>query len=138
MERLKYFFLVTDIGFLLYWTITFFGWIPEEYLFKDYHNPILVSWNWSFLPLDLLVSATGFLSLYFYARKNALWRSCALISLVLTFCAGLHAIAFWTIRLDFDWSWWLVNLYLLVYPCFFIKSVMVKRTNGMDASTLKL
>ncbi|MGG3572571.1 DUF5360 family protein [Bacillus gobiensis] len=138
MERLKYFFLVTDIGFLLYWTITLFGWIPEEYLFKDYHNPILVSWNWSFLPLDLLVSATGFLSLYFYARKIELWRSFALISLALTFCAGLQAIAFWTIRLDFDWSWWLINLYLIVYPCFFIKTVIVKRTNGMDASSLKL
>lgn len=138
MEKLKYFFLVTDVGFLLYWTITFFGWIPEEYLFKDYHNPILVAWNWSFLPLDLLVSATGLASLYFYVRKNEHWRSLALISLVLTFCAGLQAIAFWTIRQDFDWSWWLVNLYLLAYPCFFIKSVINNRADVIDASSLKL
>jgi hypothetical protein len=138
MGKLKYFFLVTDIGFLLYWTITFFGWIPKEYLFKDYHDPILMAWNWSFLPLDLHVSATGFLSLHFYKRKHACWRSFAFISLILTSCAGLQAIAFWTIQLDFDWSWWLVNLYLLIYPCFFIKSAVNMRPSLADDTSLHL
>jgi len=32
--------------------------IPESYLFKDYDNPILQAWNWSFLPLDLCISFT--------------------------------------------------------------------------------
>ncbi|EJP94602.1 hypothetical protein IC3_02148 [Bacillus cereus VD142] len=43
MNRLKYFFLITDIGFVMYWFITIFHMIPQEYLFKDYQNPILVA-----------------------------------------------------------------------------------------------
>ncbi|WP_044641180.1 YvaD family protein [Risungbinella massiliensis] len=124
MKSLKYFFIITDVGFVLYWLITFFHLIPAEYLFKDYHDPILVAWNWSFLPLDLLISLTGFISLYFYSKQNNRWTSYALISLVLTFCSGLQAIVFWAFRLDFDWTWWLFNLYLLVYPCFYMKPVM--------------
>lgn len=124
MKSLKYFFLITDVGFVLYWLITFFHLIPAEYLFKDYHDPILVAWNWSFLPLDLLISITGFISLYLYSKQNTRWASYALISLVLTFCSGLQAIAFWSFRLDFDWTWWLFNLYLLLYPCFYMKLVI--------------
>lgn len=123
MNRLKYFFLITDIGFVMYWLITIFHMIPQEYLFKDYQNPILVAWNWSFLPLDLLISLTGFLSLYLYFKQNPIWSHFAFVSLILTFCSGLQALAFWTIRLDFDISWWIPNLYLLVYPCFYLKII---------------
>ncbi len=108
----------------MYWLITFLHIIPPQFLFKDYHNPILVAWNWSFLPLDMLVSITGFVSLYLWVKKSALWSHLALISLVLTFCAGLQAVVFWSIRLDFDWTWWLPNLYLLIYPLFFLKPVI--------------
>jgi len=34
-------FLVVDFGFIAYWAITLVGVIPDEYLFKDYDNPIL-------------------------------------------------------------------------------------------------
>ena len=70
LNRLKYFFLITDVGFVIYWLITIFHMIPQEYLFKDYEDPILVAWNWSFLPLDLLISLTGFLSLYLHSKQN--------------------------------------------------------------------
>jgi Family of unknown function (DUF5360) len=120
MQLLKKFFLITDTGFILYWLITLFHFIPDEYLFQDYRNPILVAWNWSFLALDLLISFTGFLSIYLYNSKNKRWGKVALISLVLTFCSGLQAITFWTIRSDFDPTWWLPNLFLLIYPLFFI------------------
>lgn len=113
-------FLFTDIGFILYWLITGFHWIPESYLFKDYHNPILMDWNWSFLPLDLFVSFTGFYSLYLRKRKRVEWERIALISLVLTSASGLQAVAFWGFRSDFDLSWWIPNLYLLLYPIYFI------------------
>ncbi|MDQ6596469.1 hypothetical protein E2K98_28875 [Bacillus salipaludis] len=128
MKMLKYFFIITDVGFLIYWLITLVHVIPKQYLFKDYNHPILVAWNWSFLPLDLLISITGFLSLYFFSKQNMLWCSFALISLVLTFCSGLQAIVFWIIRLDFDWTWWLFNLYLIIYPCVFLRSIL-KRLN---------
>jgi len=123
MNKLKYYFLVVDIGFIVYWFITLLGVIPGEYLFKDYNNPILWAWNWSFLPLDLFISASGLTSVYLWRQKNPNWAPLALISLVLTFCSGLQAIAFWSIRLDFDISWWLPNLFLLLYPLFFMKSV---------------
>jgi hypothetical protein len=48
MRQLKKFFLLTDVGFILYWLITILNIIPEKYLFKDYKNPLLVAWNWSF------------------------------------------------------------------------------------------
>ncbi len=125
MKKLKPFFLITDIGFILYWVITGLHCIPNEYLFKDYKNPILVAWNFSFLPLDLLISFTGLTSLFLYSRGKKIWIKMALISLVLTFCSGLQAIAFWTLRLDFDLNWWLPNLYLLIYPLFFIPSLLL-------------
>jgi hypothetical protein len=120
MRRLKPFFLLTDIGFILYWLITLLHLIPDEYLFNDYNNPILVAWNWSFLPLDLMISATGFTSLYLYNRNQPAWHNLALISLVLTFCSGLQAIAFFVMRADYDPMWWIPNLYLLLYPLPFI------------------
>ncbi len=120
MNRLKYFFSVVDIGFIVYWLITLLGLVPDEYLFKDYHNPILVAWNWSFLPLDLFISGTGLSSLWLWRIKHNSWRPLALISLVLTFCSGLQAISFWVLRSDFDISWWIPNLFLLIYPLFFI------------------
>ncbi|MDM5189097.1 YvaD family protein [Bacillus sp. DX4.1] len=123
MKRLKYFFLITDIGFIIYWLVTVLQIIPPEYLFKDYQNSILVAWNWSFLPLDLLISLTGLISLYLYVKQKNSWSQFAFISLILTFCSGLQAIAFWMIRLDFDPSWWIPNLYLLIYPCFFLKGI---------------
>ncbi|BDA77359.1 hypothetical protein LPTSP3_g02890 [Leptospira kobayashii] len=121
MKTLRPFFLITDIGFVLYWLITILHIIPDEWLFKDYTNPLLVSWNWSFLPLDLLISFSGLLSLHLYGKANAAWKPVSLISLVLTFSSGLQAIAFWGIRLDFDITWWLPNLYLLLYPIYFIR-----------------
>ena len=115
MKWLKYLFLVVDIGFIIYWLITLLKVIPSDYLFKDYQNPILVAWNWSFLPLDLFISGTGLASLWLWKADNQSWRPLALISLVLTFCSGLQAITFWFLRHDFDISWWIPNLFLLIY-----------------------
>ncbi|MFT8349151.1 DUF5360 family protein [Clostridium saccharoperbutylacetonicum] len=42
MKNLKYFVLITDIGFVIYWFIMLFHLIPENLLFKDYTNPILL------------------------------------------------------------------------------------------------
>jgi len=121
MKILKYIFLIVDIGFVLYWIITAIKIIPPEYLYSAYHNPLMVDWNWSFLPLDLFISFTGLTSIKLYNSNKDQWKKWALISLVLTFTSGLQAIAFWTIRLDFDLTWWLFNGFLLIYPLFFIK-----------------
>lgn len=125
-KSLKAFMLFTDIGFLFYWTVTFLEWIPKQYLYQDYSNELLVAWNLSFIPLDLLISATGLISISCYNRQKEVWSTLCLISLVLTFCSGLQAIAFWAIRLDFDLAWWIPNLFLMIYPLFFFPSVMKK------------
>lgn len=128
MKSLKVLFFITDIGFILYWLITLLGVIPASYLFKDYHNPILSAWNWSFLPLDLMISCSGLWSLYLLRKNDMRWKNAALVSLVLTFASGLMALAFWTIRRDFDISWWLPNLYLMLYPVYYIVSLTNQKT----------
>jgi len=45
----------TDIGLLCYWILTAIGLISVG---KD---PLLLAWNWSFVPLDALAIAAGLL-----------------------------------------------------------------------------
>ena len=124
MSSLKYFFLVVDIGFIAYWTITAFHLIPDEYLYNDYTNPILINWNWSFFPLDIVVSITGLSSIYLYKRGNNKWKVVALISLLLTSVSGLQAVSYWAVSHEFDLTWWVPNLFLLIYPLFFIPKIV--------------
>ena len=119
-------FLIVDLGFIAYWGITLAGVIPDEYLFKDYDNPILAAWNWSFLPLDLAIGASGLTALRL-AKRGLSWRDLALVSLVLTSCSGLMAVSFWTLRSDFDPAWWLPNLFLLLYPLWFLPGLIRER-----------
>ncbi|GIO34196.1 MULTISPECIES: DUF5360 family protein [Paenibacillus] len=120
MHVLKWFFLLTDISFILYFGATALGLIPPEWAYSDYRNPILIAWNWSFFPLDMLVSATGLTALYLYRKPSPAWKSAALISLGLTFCSGMMAVSYWAIRCEFDPAWWIPNLFLMIYPMFFI------------------
>ncbi len=124
MQKLKYFFLIIDFGFIIYWLISALGIIPAQYLYNDYRNPILVNWNWSFFPLDIFISFTGFYSLYLYKNGNMKWKVFALISLVLTSISGLQAISHWVLAKDFDPTWWLPNLFLLIYPMFFLPKLL--------------
>ena len=107
--------LITDVGFIVYWSITALNLLPAEWLFQDYTNPVLVAWNWSFAPVDLMASLTGLWTLHLMRHQHPYWKITAIISLTLTFCAGLMAISFWTLRLDFDPSWWFPNIYLMVW-----------------------
>jgi hypothetical protein len=134
MKRLKLFFWLVDTGFIAYWLVTLLGVIPAQYLFKDYHDPILMAWNWSFLPLDLVVSFTGLRAIRLAHVGDPRWPGWALLSLVLTSSSGLMAIAFWLIRLDFDVWWWLPNGFLLVYPWFFIPRLMAGTQTQLGAT----
>jgi hypothetical protein len=116
---------ITDLGMLTYWSVTALVGldivqIPTEYLFKDYNNPRVIAWNWSFLPLDLLLSLSGLLALHLERRNDRRWVAVAIISLVLTHCAGLMAIAYWAILGEISWSWWLPNLFLMLWPLPFL------------------
>lgn len=123
MRSLKYFFLIVDLGFIAYWIITAFHLIPDEYLYNDYTNPVLVNWNWSFFPLDILISLTGLSSIYLYKLESNKWKVVALISLLLTSVSGLQAVSYWTLAHEFDFTWWAPNLFLLIYPLFFIPKI---------------
>jgi hypothetical protein len=48
----------------------------------------------------------------------------AMISLCLTFVAGLMAIGYWTILGEFDPAWYLPNLALAVWPLFFLPGLL--------------
>jgi hypothetical protein len=116
MRSLRAAFFVVDFGFVAYWLVTLTHVLPERWLFKDYHEPILHAWNWSFLPLDMAISLTGFTSLLLARRGDARWERFALVSLALTSASGMQALAFWALRHDVDALWWTPNLFLLLYP----------------------
>ena len=130
MKHLPKFFYVVDIGFILYWFITGFHLIPDEYLYNDYKNELLVYWNWSFFPLDIAVSATGIYSLYLRKKGSISWTIYALLSLILTSTSGLMAISFWIFKGDYDLSWWAPNLFLLFYPVYFIREIIKSLAKG--------
>ena len=71
---------VTDTGFLLYWLASAFSLFPAEWLFKDAASPVLLAWNWSFAPLDLAASVSGFLALKMAGGQHQEWRPVALVS----------------------------------------------------------
>jgi Family of unknown function (DUF5360) len=123
-RALRGFMLATDVGFVGYWLVTAAHLLPAAWLFKDYEDPILQSWNWSFLPLDLLISATGLTALGLARRGDGRATGLALVSLALTSTSGLMAVAFWTLRRDFDPAWWAPNLLLLLYPLAFLPRLL--------------
>jgi Family of unknown function (DUF5360) len=129
---LRWALLITDVLMIAYWLVTALAargmlQLPPAYLYRDYDNPLMVSWNWSFAPLDIIFSLSGLASVRLAKRGDARWRGLAIISLSLTFCAGLMAIAFWTLRRDFDLSWWLPNLALMIWPLFFLPGLIGER-----------
>lgn len=116
---------ITDIGMLAYWCITALMAlsvlsIPGELLFKDYHDPRVVAWNWSFMPLDIIFAITGLWALRLEKSGDSRWKIWAAVSLSLTMCAGLMAISYWAIVGDFDPAWWIPNLFLLLWPIPFL------------------
>lgn len=125
---------VTDIAFMAYWTIAciaLFGWItlPDELMYNDHLNPKVAAWNWSFFPLDVIFSIFGFLALRANRRRDPIWRPYALISLVLTMTAGGMAVVYWIILSEFDPSWFVPNLLLLIWPLFFIGALIRELAN---------
>ncbi|NUR83117.1 MAG: DUF5360 family protein [Nonomuraea sp.] len=116
LRTTKALMLATDVAFVAYFAITATGLIPAAWAFADYANPLMVSWNWSFLWIDLPASATGLTSLWLLRRRTPSGQPLMLVSLALTMASGLMAIAFWTLRGDFALQWWIPNLYLLLFP----------------------
>ena len=108
---------LTEVGMIGYWvfaTLVVIGLlnVPPEYMYSDHQNPIIVSWNWSFFPLDILFAVLGLISRFGKITKYHR-QILSTISLSLMFCAGLMAISFWIIQYEFSPFWWLINVWLI-------------------------
>lgn len=116
-------FYLVDFAFICYWAITCLQFLPPEFLYKDYKDPIMVDWNWSFFPIDMLISLSGLNSIRLYRKGSDHWIFFAIASLFLTMCSGLMAISFWIFHNDFDLGWWAPNLFLLFYPMLYLNKL---------------
>ena len=120
---------VTDLAFLAYWAVTGLSalgviTLPAWLLFAGYHEPRVVAWNWSFLPLDVAFSVSGLAAVSAARAGRPVWRPLALISLLLTMVAGGMAVAYWSILGEFDPAWFLPNLVLLLWPAPFLPGLL--------------
>ncbi|MEU8896149.1 DUF5360 family protein [Nocardia sp. NPDC048505] len=108
--------LVTDGLLVLYWIAVVLDAIPKDAAFRDYSNPVVQAWNWSFLPLDLAAVVFGFAGLQLMRVGHRLGWLVLTVGLTLTFCAGFMAISFWAYYGDFDPIWWSSNAVLMAVP----------------------
>jgi hypothetical protein len=128
---------VTDALMLAHWVFAVVAQlglvhVPPDWMYARYDQPDVIAWNWSFLPLDLAFSAFGAAAVVAARRGDPIWRPLALISLTLTATSGLMAIAYWVIAGQFDPSWFITNLVLLVWPLFFLAALV--RRLGADGA----
>ncbi len=121
-----------DIGMLLYWGVATLACfevvrLPTEAMYAGYGTPLVDAWNWSFAPLDLAFAGTGLLAVRLARHGDPRWHGVALVSLALTFCAGLMAISYWTLTRDFDPAWWLPNLALIIVAIWWLPRLIGTR-----------
>lgn len=129
---------ITDVLFLLYWLVagaSLVGLIalPPSLMYAGYDDPRVTAWNWSFFPIDLAFSAVGLFAVAASRRGDPLWKPLALISLLLTMVAGLMAVGYWALLGEFDPSWFLPNLALVVWPMFFLPRLVCDLGAGGQA-----
>ncbi len=120
---------VTDVAFILYWALAASSQagviqIPPEWMYANYDQPDVIAWNWSFLAVDLAFSVFGLKAVAAARRGDPAWRSFAIVSLTLTMAAGGMAVSYWAILREFDPSWFLANLTLVIWPLFFMRRLM--------------
>jgi hypothetical protein len=119
-----------DGGMILYWAISAiacFGIIalPKEMMYAGYGSMIVDAWNWSFAPLDIAFSALGLLAIWLAKNNDPRWQPVAILSLALTFCAGLMAISYWMLIDYYDFSWWLPNVALMTAAMWWLHKIIM-------------
>jgi hypothetical protein len=118
----------TEVGMLAYWALAAsmaagLVNVPKSWMYSNYEDPVIVAWNWSFLPVDLLFAALGLTGRFFKKAPRQLQD----VSLTLMFCAGIMALSFWAIRGEFEPFWWSVNLWLVLLASFELSRSMFAR-----------
>lgn len=114
--------LAIDIGFILYWLLIALNLIPREWVFRNYDDPNVKAWNWSFLPLDIAASITGFLGIKDNGNRDLL-----IVSTTLTIVAGGMALAFWSMQGFFNLGWWLSNIFLFTSGLIILIRLIISR-----------
>ena len=109
---------LTEVGMIAYWVFAILVLlevihVSPDLMYSDYQNPIIVYWNWSFFPIDMLFAVIGLVAT-FTSISDGRRKLLSVVSLSLMFCAGLMAISFWLIQQSFDPFWWGVNLWLML------------------------
>lgn len=122
---LRFALAVTDSLFLVYWLASALHQagvlaLPADWLYAHADQPAVIAWNWSFFPLDLAFSLTGLSAVAAERRGSSLWRPLALISLTLTVVAGGMAVGYWGLIGEFNPSWFLPNLALVLWPMLYL------------------
>jgi hypothetical protein len=130
--------LVTDISFLIYWSLSALMQsgllhVPREMMYAHFDDPRVLAWNWSFLPVDLAFSATGIAAVAASRRGDPVWRPLALLSLAFTMVAGGMAVAYWTLLGEFELTWFLPNLALVIWPMLFLPGLVCDTPSGGSA-----
>jgi hypothetical protein len=120
------FMLVVDLGFILYWLTSALHLLPADWLYAHHEEPVMMAWNNSFFPLDLMISATGLTAVALARKQSPRWPLVSAVSLAFTSASGLNAIAFWALRRDFDMSWWAPNLVLFCAPLYFLHNLYTR------------
>ena len=129
-RSLRHFLRITDIAMLAYWAVSggaIAGLIhlPIAAMYAGYGTPMIDAWNWSFAPLDIAFAICGLVSVRLAGAGEARWRGWAIMSLVLTMCAGGMAVGFWALLGSFDLSWWIPNLILLLAPLIWLPALLL-------------
>ena len=130
---------VTDVAFILYWTLAALSqagllYIPPDWMYANYEQPDVIAWNWSFLPMDLAFSYFGLKAVGAARREDPAWRASAIVSLTLTMAAGGMAVSYWALLLEFDPSWFFANLALVIWPLFFMPRLMSEGASASPAA----
>ncbi len=50
--------------------------LPPEQLSSDYASPVVVAWNWPYMPLDVIVSCLALLAAWRDRRSHPGWCCC--------------------------------------------------------------
>ena len=108
----------TEIGMLAYWLLAGalvlqLVSVDPSLMYSDYQNPLVVAWNWSFLPIDVAFAVIG-LTARFGSATGVLRFKLQTVAAVLMLCAGLMAISYWTITGEFSLTWWAMNIWLII------------------------
>jgi len=120
---------IIDWGMILYWSVMILVCLrifslPAEAMYDGYGLPVIDAWNWSFAPLDLGFAIAGLACLKLAGKGDNRWMALALISLALTFCAGLMAISFWIFKGEFNAGWWIPNLLLMAAALYWLPKLV--------------